>query len=51
MIVVLTVVVVVNEVGCVWYGDIYIYREREIQRGREEGGGKGENRIHKQRVE
>ena len=49
MIVVLTVVVVVNEVGCVWYGGIE--REREIQRGREEGGGEGENRIHKQRVE
>ena len=49
MIVVLTVVVVVNEVGCVWYGGIE--RERERERGREEGGGEGENRIHKQRVE
>ena len=40
MIVVLTVVVVVNEVGCVWYGGIERERERERYRGggrREEG--------------
>ena len=37
MIVVLTVVVVVNEVGCVWYGGIERERERDTEG---EGGGR-----------